>query len=566
MAPARKSSRAKGKTKKAEADTDVIRCICKSLDDEGIMVMCETCQVWQHCSCVGLGEGKATPELYYCELCQPQLHPFSVRDGVVLSKVDRQQQQKATASPGSATKAPRKRPISATKDTPVDETAIADSAPSTPTRRAKKTRVAPSNRTSSDHDTGDELQDNVVSKTAVPKTAMTKNSKSVRSTKSQPTPGNSSPPSPSIAAPQPDPAPVTSIGTKKNSQDTSTEKKHEPQAPVHPSSFKKKSKCRRPSTTKSPAQQQTEATSPKATDACSSPNAAPSSSVSPSSSPTHRSVHSATPNTTQEESPCSRPTSKKVDQHPGTPYSRPTSKKVDHQPETSNSRPASKKVDHHPEPAEKPFKAKIPNKRTSMATMLKRVTELAANISELKERRVKDQQYDRWALFRGHTPDNGSVMNSNSPHQNKQPAAAKQASVPWPSPPMSDRASPVHTHCSRSNSGSSSSMGGECDTVPSRTWYKQIRDYVKHGVPMDQPSSSSPSTSTASRRPKAKSQVPLTPSQPQQATYFVLGVEDDMEERPIIPTKPDPILETMDALSTKLLKFQEASVSQEQQN
>ncbi len=53
------------------------------VDDEGIMVMCETCQVWQHCSCVGLGEGKATPELYYCELCQPQLHPFSVRDGVV---------------------------------------------------------------------------------------------------------------------------------------------------------------------------------------------------------------------------------------------------------------------------------------------------------------------------------------------------------------------------------------------------------------------------------------------------------------------------------------------------
>ncbi|KAF9962742.1 Histone-Lysine N-Methyltransferase ash1l [Mortierella alpina] len=524
MAPARKSSRAKGKTKKAEADTDVIRCLCKSLDDEGIMVMCETCQVWQHCSCVGLGEGKATPELYYCELCQPQLHPFSVRDGVVLSKVDRQQQQKATASSSPAAKAPRKRPIAATKDTPVDEASTSDSTPSAtahPTKRAKKTRVAPSNRSSPDQ--------------VVSKTTMTKKSKSVRSTKSQSTPGSSSPPSPSTAVPQPDPAPTISTGSKKNPQDDNTAKKDELQAPEHPPSPKKESKRRRPSVAKSPAPQETEATSSRSSDLCSSLDVASDSPVSPSSNPPPQPTHSTPHRTTQQE----------------TPYSRPTSKKAE----------------HHHESAEKPFKAKIPNKRTSMATMLKRVTELAANISELKERRIKDEHDDRWALFRGHTPENGSEMISNNPRQNKQPAATKQASVPWPSPPMSDRASPVRTRCSRSNSDSSSSIGGECDTVPSRTWYKQINDFVKHGVPMDEPSSSSPSASAASaRRPKAKSQAPLTPpSQPQQPTDEVMDVEDDMEDRPIIPTKPDPILKTMDALSTNLLKFQEAFISQGQQ-
>ncbi|CAO3566745.1 unnamed protein product [Mortierella alpina] len=502
------------------------------------MVMCETCQVWQHCSCVGLGEGKATPELYYCELCQPQLHPFSVRDGVVLSKVDRQQQQKATASSSLVTKAPRKRPISATKDTPVDETTTSDSAPSTAahsTKRAKKTRVAPSNRSSPDQGTRDEPQDNVVSKTVDFKTTVTKKSKSVRSTKSQPTPGSSSPPSPSTAEPQPDPAPTVNTGTKKNPQDNNTARKDELQVPVHPPSPKKDSKKRRPSTAKSSAPQETEPSSSKSSDTCSNVDGASDSPASPSSSPHPRLVHSTPPRTAQQE----------------TPYSRPTSKKVE----------------HHHESAEKPFKAKIPNKRTSMATMLKRVTELAANISELKERRIKDQHDDRWALFRGHTPDNGSEMTSNNPRQNKQPAVTKQASVPWPSPPMSDRASPVRTRCSRSNSDSSSSIEGECDTVPSRTWYKQIRDFVKQGVPMDEPSSSSPSASAASaRRPKAKSQVPLTPpSQPQQVTDEVTDVEDDMEERPIIPTKPDPILETMDALSTNLLKFQEAFISQGQQ-
>ncbi|KAF9958799.1 Histone-Lysine N-Methyltransferase ash1l [Mortierella alpina] len=537
MAPARKSSRAKGKTKKAEADTDVIRCLCKTLDDEGIMVMCETCQVWQHCSCVGLGEGKATPELYYCELCQPQLHPFSVRDGVVLSKVDREQQQ-ATASSTSATKTPRKRPIATTKDTPDDETTTSDSAPSTPahpTKRAKKTRVAPSNRTSSDQGTRDELSDNVVSKTAVPKTSVTKKSKTARSSKSHPAPGSSSPPSPSIAVSRPDSAPTASAGTKKNSQHNSSEKNAEPQAPQHPPSPKKEPKRRRPSTAKSPAPQQTEATSSTASDSCSNLEAATSSSVSPSLNATPRPAHPTTPNAIQQE----------------TPYSRPTSKKVD----------------HHPEPAEKPFKAKVPNKRTSMATMLKRVSELATNISELKERRIKDQHDSRWALFRGHTPDTGSEMASNSPRQNKQPVATKQASVPWPSPPMSDRASPVHTHCSRSNSGSSSSSGGECDTVPPRTWYKQIKDLVKHGVPIDEPSTSPPSSTATSRRPKAKSQMPLTPPpQPEQTTDGTMDVEDDMEERPIIPTKPDPILEKMDALSASLLKFQEAFVSQGQQS
>ncbi|KAF9160138.1 hypothetical protein DFQ26_005854 [Actinomortierella ambigua] len=46
------------------------------------MIQCETCKVWQHCPCVGLGDGQVTPDKYYCESCRPQNHPYKVLNGV----------------------------------------------------------------------------------------------------------------------------------------------------------------------------------------------------------------------------------------------------------------------------------------------------------------------------------------------------------------------------------------------------------------------------------------------------------------------------------------------------
>ncbi|CAO3632786.1 unnamed protein product [Cunninghamella blakesleeana] len=43
-------------------------------NDEGLMLQCDQCEVWQHCICVGFEEEKDIPDQYYCELCRPQNH------------------------------------------------------------------------------------------------------------------------------------------------------------------------------------------------------------------------------------------------------------------------------------------------------------------------------------------------------------------------------------------------------------------------------------------------------------------------------------------------------------
>ncbi|KAI7868447.1 hypothetical protein BDF14DRAFT_1793284 [Spinellus fusiger] len=43
------------------------------LDNSGLMVQCDKCEVWQHCECVGLEE-QDIPEQYYCEQCKPENH------------------------------------------------------------------------------------------------------------------------------------------------------------------------------------------------------------------------------------------------------------------------------------------------------------------------------------------------------------------------------------------------------------------------------------------------------------------------------------------------------------
>ncbi|XP_023718384.1 histone-lysine N-methyltransferase ash1 isoform X3 [Cryptotermes secundus] len=50
-------------------EEDVIRCICGLYKDEGMMIQCERCLVWQHCDCVRADEGV---EHYLCERCNPR--------------------------------------------------------------------------------------------------------------------------------------------------------------------------------------------------------------------------------------------------------------------------------------------------------------------------------------------------------------------------------------------------------------------------------------------------------------------------------------------------------------
>lgn len=53
----------------------VTRCICGSNDEDiGLMIQCENCKCWQHCSCMGMHREEDCPDVYYCEQCRPEEH------------------------------------------------------------------------------------------------------------------------------------------------------------------------------------------------------------------------------------------------------------------------------------------------------------------------------------------------------------------------------------------------------------------------------------------------------------------------------------------------------------
>ncbi|KAM9293897.1 LOW QUALITY PROTEIN: histone-lysine N-methyltransferase ASH1L [Gastrophryne carolinensis] len=52
-----------------EKEDDIIRCICGLYKDEGLMIQCEKCMVWQHCDCLGV---TSDVEHYLCEQCDPR--------------------------------------------------------------------------------------------------------------------------------------------------------------------------------------------------------------------------------------------------------------------------------------------------------------------------------------------------------------------------------------------------------------------------------------------------------------------------------------------------------------
>lgn len=54
------------KNKNKTEEEDIIRCICGIPRDEGLMIQCEKCLVWQHSECV---KADVSADSYHCEKC-----------------------------------------------------------------------------------------------------------------------------------------------------------------------------------------------------------------------------------------------------------------------------------------------------------------------------------------------------------------------------------------------------------------------------------------------------------------------------------------------------------------
>jgi len=49
----------------------ITRCICDFEHDDGFMISCDKCTVWQHCVCMEINQSNE-PDNYYCEQCHPR--------------------------------------------------------------------------------------------------------------------------------------------------------------------------------------------------------------------------------------------------------------------------------------------------------------------------------------------------------------------------------------------------------------------------------------------------------------------------------------------------------------
>ncbi|CAG9857685.1 unnamed protein product [Phyllotreta striolata] len=61
--------------RKKSEEEDIIRCICGIPRDEGLMIQCERCMVWQHCECV---KADASAASYHCENCTPRQVDYEI--------------------------------------------------------------------------------------------------------------------------------------------------------------------------------------------------------------------------------------------------------------------------------------------------------------------------------------------------------------------------------------------------------------------------------------------------------------------------------------------------------
>jgi len=51
-----------------------IRCICMSqIDNQGLMICCDKCELWVHAVCYKIASQNDVPEKFYCRQCQPSM-------------------------------------------------------------------------------------------------------------------------------------------------------------------------------------------------------------------------------------------------------------------------------------------------------------------------------------------------------------------------------------------------------------------------------------------------------------------------------------------------------------
>nr|SZF06489.1 Bromo Adjacent Homology (BAH) domain contaning protein [Psoroptes ovis] len=64
---------------KGKNPEDIIRCICGILREEGQMIQCDKCEIWQHFDCVQqFSEVNLNEHEYVCEVCQPRFIPKDI--------------------------------------------------------------------------------------------------------------------------------------------------------------------------------------------------------------------------------------------------------------------------------------------------------------------------------------------------------------------------------------------------------------------------------------------------------------------------------------------------------
>lgn len=59
----------------SHGNSPIVRCPCGCYEDDGLMVLCGGCGMWQHAVCFGLLSEGAVPQLHTCEQCPPCTDP-----------------------------------------------------------------------------------------------------------------------------------------------------------------------------------------------------------------------------------------------------------------------------------------------------------------------------------------------------------------------------------------------------------------------------------------------------------------------------------------------------------